>query len=548
MEGLVINRIVRQLRALLPAQNLGWVFPDETSAALLIDPLIGKKRNLVLAYRPPAPAIFENSSQLEGQPRSPFQRALASRARGPLLAIGQLKLDRVIWLDFGAAPGFIDAPPLRLVFELTGRNANLLMLELPSEQNDQAAANAAAADHTTDPAADPDLGAGRIIMPAREVASSRNRFRQVRTGGRYNPPPPYHKLDPRLAANDPAQVAAAVAALPLERWHSLLDGLGPLLLREVALRAQVSLGEVLAPDALARALAALSAVVERPELTSASDLSQAAREASQAERLAGWRKSLRLPLEKRRDLLAKQLNDVEQASEQAIKAIGVREEADILLAFAQEIPAGSPSVMLPDLYNDGHSRTISLDPALTVAQNANQRYARARRREEVMQRLEQRAPQLQAEAEAVRAQLAALPTLGEAALQTLIEQNTSANEAAPSVGLRYRTSSGFEVLVGRNARENDTLTQRLAKSWDWWLHASGYPGSHVVLRSQQREVPFSDILEAAQIAAYHSKARGSSQVPVDYLLRKQLWKPRKAALGQVLFTGQKTVFVDGDLP
>ncbi|HWG84100.1 MAG TPA: hypothetical protein VNT60_01360, partial [Deinococcales bacterium] len=105
MEGLFIARILEELGALLPARNLGWVFPDEATAALLIEPREGRPRNVVFSYRPPAPAVFVNSERLSGEPLTSFQRSLQARARGALFAAGQIKLDRVALLSFSDAEG-----------------------------------------------------------------------------------------------------------------------------------------------------------------------------------------------------------------------------------------------------------------------------------------------------------------------------------------------------------------------------------------------------------------------------------------------------------
>ena len=110
-------------------------------------------------------------------------------------------------------------------------------------------------------------------------------------------------------------------------------------------------------------------------------------------------------------------------------------------------------------------------------------------------------------------------------------------------GIRYESPQGYRVLVGRNARDNDTVTFKLARSRDLWLHAQGYPGSHVVIQAENSEVPFETVLYAAQLAAAYSKAGASDNVPVDYTLRKNVWKPKGAPPGAVHFSQQKTVYV-----
>ena len=120
--------------------------------------------------------------------------------------------------------------------------------------------------------------------------------------------------------------------------------------------------------------------------------------------------------------------------------------------------------------------------------------------------------------------------------------------AAGFVGADMATVVFAPHLSWRNEPLRDALTHRIGKSLDWWFHAQGYPGSHVLVRSGGKDLELPDILYAAQLAAAHSKARGSGNVPVDYTRIKFVWRPRGAAAGQVHYSDQKTVFVDGELP
>jgi predicted ribosome quality control (RQC) complex YloA/Tae2 family protein len=523
MEGLFIAKILEDLEAQLPARNLGWAFPNETTASLLLEPVSGSKQvfNLVLTYRPPTPALYLNRERVSGGPVNPFQRLLETRLKGNLIAASQWKLDRVAMLEFAASEGFVSTAPARLVFELTGRNANLLLLEGGGSGDGQTAFE------------------GRITAPAREVTAERNRFRTVRTGGQYHLPPPYEKLDPRTATD--AELHGALDSLPVSKWAGRVDGLGPTLTRELEFRA----------ERLGDGVLALRDLVRDPSLSASESLSEQAQGRSRDDRVAQTRKSLREPLEKRLKLLEKQLEDVTRAQEAALDAIGWREWADTLLAFRGQVPAGVLSVRLPNLYGEGEIE-IPLEPDLDAAQNANRLYSRAKRREEVNDRLAVREPELRAQKTQVEGFLHELETAGETRLEALLQQNADATVAPPPVGIRYRTRGGYDVLVGRNSKENDFLTFRLASSLDVWFHVQGYPGSHAVLRAGNKagnkEVPFSDILEAAAVAAWHSKARGSTSVAVDYMLKKFVWKPRGARAGAVYFTHQKTVIVEPGVP
>lgn len=109
---------------------------------------------------------------------------------------------------------------------------------------------------------------------------------------------------------------------------------------------------------------------------------------------------------------------------------------------------------------------------------------------------------------------------------------------------KYTTSDGFQVLVGRNNRENDALTLQLAAKTDYWLHTKDIPGSHVIVRTENGEITETAIYEAATIAAFYSKARSSGNVPVDYVRVRYVKKPHGAKPGMVIFTHNRTVYVD----
>src|SRR6185312_12066556 len=115
------------------------------------------------------------------------------------------------------------------------------------------------------------------------------------------------------------------------------------------------------------------------------------------------------------------------------------------------------------------------------------------------------------------------------------DERTRRPEPAKIPGVRlYKSSDGYEILVGRGARDNDNLTFRVARPNDLWLHSADYPGSHVVVRRVNRqEIPHRTVIEAAQLAARFSHAGKDAKVVVHYTPRKFLSKPRGAAPGLV---------------
>lgn len=110
--------------------------------------------------------------------------------------------------------------------------------------------------------------------------------------------------------------------------------------------------------------------------------------------------------------------------------------------------------------------------------------------------------------------------------------------------LKYKLGSGLTCLVGRNNKENDHLTFKMAQKGDIWLHTKDIPGSHVLIQTGGEQASEEDIFEAAAIAAFHSKAASSENVPVDHVPVRYVKKPAGAKPGMVIFTNNRTVYVD----
>ncbi|WP_456410078.1 NFACT RNA binding domain-containing protein, partial [Oceanithermus sp.] len=259
---------------------------------------------------------------------------------------------------------------------------------------------------------------------------------------------------------------------------------------------------------------------------------------------AALRKPLLAALERRRATLLRRLGDFERARADAGKAEHWQRFGDLLLAYAHQLPEHAERAVLED-WESGEPIEIALDPALSPRANAQRYYRRA-------QRARARAERADREEVAVRSELAELEreiervqSLPLTELQRLHRE--ARREVDAPVGLRRSAPGGFEVRIGRNRKENDWLT-RSARSDDVWLHAQGVPGSHVILRTGGKSPPLEALLYAARLAAYHSKARGEKNVPVDYTLKKHVWRPKGAAPGEVLYTQAKTLFVNAEPP
>jgi predicted ribosome quality control (RQC) complex YloA/Tae2 family protein len=529
MEGLTLAAALAPLQARLPCRHMGWRFADATTLVLPLDPPAAGALWLELA--PPAPrlTLAADAADARVSPFTPFQAQLRARAVGALEGADQAALDRRCTLRFGAGAGFVPSPPVWLEVELTGRHANAILRD----------------------------EGGRILGVLREVGLEVNRHRQLRPGLTYRPPPPYHKLDPRDATA--AALRAVLQGQPLARAHTRVDGVGRDLTTAWARVAQVDPQEPLEGAALERAVEVLGRLAADPlgVLAGSDDdgghaaepggVRRAARagepsEARRADALTTARAAARARLADRVALLRERLRDADRAEAAAHDAAGLRAEADLLLAYAHQLERGAAEVTLPGF--DGAPVRLRLAHDLDAAGNARARYQQARKREARAERARAHRAEVEAELARLEADAARVGELGVEELERLVPPRKATRErrgAAP--GLRLYDPRGFEVVIGRSARENDLVTFRVARSDDVWLHAQGYHGAHVVVRAEGREVPFDTVRFAAELAAGHSEAGQGDNVPVDYALRKDVWRRKGMPPGAVHYTRQKTVFV-----
>ncbi len=510
MEGLLIAEVLRALEPQLPSARLSWRFPDAHTFVL---PL--KTGALWLYNKPPnARLAYQREMPPPGGTHSGFQDLLVARAGGRLEGAEQLKLDRVAKFYFEGAEGFVRTDPVVLVAELTGRNCNLILT-------------------------DPD---GLILGVAREVTRDINRFRQLGPGIPYEPPPPYEKLDPRGASDE--EMSEVLVGEKLKNIRSLVDGFGSDLSRTLELAAGVPRSRVLSKEDMDALLPTLRRVVEEPSATMRAVLSLPDVETlRQAEAREVTLQRLRSALSEKRKLVEKRLEDINRTRQAAGEADVLRGQADVLMAFQHQVVPNASEVTLTDF--EGKPLTLALEPQRSAVENAQRLYERAKKREARLTGAERREEDLVGELVEVEGLLASLGDLNTDELNALadIHVKKPKTQHRTEPGIRYKSPQGYRVLVGRNARDNDTVTFKLARSRDLWLHAQGYPGSHVVIQAENSEVPFETVLYAAQLAAAYSKAGESDNVPVDYTLRKNVWKPKGAPPGAVHFSQQKTVYV-----
>jgi predicted ribosome quality control (RQC) complex YloA/Tae2 family protein len=271
-----------------------------------------------------------------------------------------------------------------------------------------------------------------------------------------------------------------------------------------------------------------------------------------AARAAAAHTELRRKIAQQEKLLVELQKDLQShAGAEQHKLLG-----DLLLANLSTARRRGKHLTLIDYFAaDSATVELELDEAITLPEEAERRFA-------LYSRSKRSVGQINDRLEAVRKNLNDLQSRqrtleqiisakNEAALQEFTGSKTmgstrAKDKAAPKIPgtRRYLSSDGFEILVGRTARDNDHLTFKVARPNDLWLHAADYGGSHVVVRnSTRKEVPQRTLIEAAQLAAHFSQARKDPKVDVHYTERKFLMKSKGAAPGLVRLTRFKNITV-----
>lgn len=230
---------------------------------------------------------------------------------------------------------------------------------------------------------------------------------------------------------------------------------------------------------------------------------------------------------------------------------------DLINANIYKLNRGMESAELENYNDENKVVTVKLNPRLTPSQNAQSYYSEYRKsataEKKLIELIEDGENELkyidsvfdtltrsvtEDEVTALRYELAEQGYIKSSRLKTKMPK-----EQPP---LKYISSDGYTILVGRNNKQNDKLTLKTAEKTDMWLHTQNITGSHVIIQANGENPPDKTIEEAAILAAYNSKARNSSKVPVDYTFVKFVKKPIGSKPGMVIFTNNKTIYVSPD--
>ncbi len=253
---------------------------------------------------------------------------------------------------------------------------------------------------------------------------------------------------------------------------------------------------------------------------------------------------------KKYDLQVKQLQDTD-------KRETYRVYGELLNAYGYGVEAGAKSMEALNYYTD-ENITIPLDPMLTAGENAKKYFDKYQKLKRTYEALTTLTKETKEEIEHLSSISIALDiALKEEDLvqikEELIEsgyirrKGNTKREKITSKPFHYVSSDGYHIYVGKNNYQNEELTFKFATGNDWWFHTKGIPGSHVVVKSNNDELPDRVFEEAGKLAAHYSQARGQEKVEIDYTQKKNVKKPNGSKPGFVVYYTNYSLVIDSDI-
>ncbi|MCQ0954737.1 NFACT RNA binding domain-containing protein [Bacillus cereus] len=557
-DGLFTRAITHEITISLYTGRFSKIYQPSKYEILLHIRANGKNQKLILSAHPTYARLHLTNQNYDSPALPPmFCMLLRKHLEGGFIEkIEQIDLERIIQITVRSRNEIGDESLKTLVIEIMGRHSNIILV---------------------------DTKTNNILDSLKHVSLAVNRHRTVYAGAEYIAPPAQHKINPlQIETNDEF-------IRPLDFLSGNMDkqlvgtftGISPLFAKEVVKKAGMVNEKALA-DAFFSIQKPLLTHTYSPTMTTSNGkeffylfpLAHLAGEnktfssvselldrfffgKAERDRVKQQAHDLERFMQNEKNKNEKKLIKLEKTLQDAGKADKYQLFGELLTANMYALKKGDKDIEVVNYYDEnGGTIKIALDPLKTPSENAQryfQKYQKAKNsivvveeqiektKEEILyfdSLLQQMEAASSKDIEEIREELAE-----EGYMRNRKTKNAKKKPTKPVLD-KYVASDGTEIFVGKNNKQNDYLTTKFARRDEIWLHTKDIPGSHVVIRSL--EPAEETLLEAAKIAAYYSKAKESSSVPVDFTKIRHVKKPSGAKLGFVTYDNQQTVYVTPD--
>ena len=545
LDGIVVSNIVAELNANLAGARIAKIAQPEADELLLTlkSPNSGQVR-LLLSASASLPLIYFTSVNKPSPVTAPAFCMLLRKhiGGGKIMRVYQPGLERIIHFEIEHLNEMGDLCRKDLVLELMGKHSNLIFCD----------------------------DNGTIIDSIKRVSAQTSSVREVLPGRPYFIAQTQEKLDPLSTTED--AFCQSVFSKPMKlakAIYSSYTGISPVIAEELCHRASLEsdqsantiqemarlhlyhLFDLMMEDIKQHRYTPLIVSDCHGDPVEFSSLPLTMYADMQITEYPTISEVLeQYYARKKYALQMKQLKDTEKRDQ--YKVYG-----ELIHAYGYGINPGAKSFDALNYYTN-EMMTVPLDPTLTPQENAQHSFNKYNKLKRTYEALTELIEETKAEID----QLESICTFMDLALSEddLVQVKEELTDAGyirrryngkrvkiTSHPYHYRSSDGFDMYVGKNNYQNDELTFKFASGNDWWFHAKGAPGSHVIVKSHGEALPDRTFEEAARLAAYYSKNRDAEKVEIDYVEKKHVKKPNGAKPGFVVYYTNYSMMIDPDI-
>lgn len=569
LDGITLSMLRNEMAEKLIGARVDKIYQPSKEELIISLRWNGGNGKLLVSASASAPRIHFTEAQVDN-PKAPPMFCMLMRKHlsgAKLVAMEQFGLERLIHLSFATYNELGDPVILKLAVEIMGRHSNIILIG-----ND-----------------------GKIIDAIKRVTADMSSVRQVMPGMTYVFPPSQNKMN-TLDLDYMAFIERLKNGrdVPLSKaLMETLDGVSPIVCRELSDLATAGLDTTareLSNDECEKLVGAVENLAEKVkngdgkpyavieenghpldftfmEVKQYGD-SMTVKEAesfsvmldkfysdrSGADRMKQRSGDLFRFVVNLADRLSRKLDIQRQELARSTERDSLRVKGELIHANIRMIEKGMSSVILENYYDNNSPMEVKLDPRLSPNQNAQHYFSEYRKADTAERMLKKLIEKGEAELSYIESVFDLLSRArtddeivsirDELVSQGYLKNHRQKNQKPIKIAPKeYISTDGFRILCGRNNLQNDKLTFKDSRKNDIWFHTQKIHGSHTVIITEGREVPPSTLEQAALIAAYNSKARDSSLVPVDYTEIKNVKKPSGAAPGKVIYEHYKTAYV-----
>lgn len=574
LDGLVIHSIADELNSLLNGAKIDKIYQPEEDEILL--QIRNNKINykLVISASASNPRVYLAKDYKKNNPKKApvFCMLLRKYVQGGIITnIEQVGFERILKISVESFDELKEKTIKDIYVEIMGRHSNIILVQ----RNEN-----------------------RIVDAAKRIPVSVSRVRQILPGQDYNLPPAQDKLNPleNISLEDFSNRIKSFEGPCFKSIYSEFLGISPSIAREICFRAGVEKGEstsslsdsdfknlfnsfenlfknikegnyspciilnekidkIVDFGCINMNMYHEFTTIHKDSISNAIEDYYKTKDIKDRinQKASVMKKNISIKLERLIHKLEKQQKELDESENAEIYKV----KGELITSYIYMIEKGMESIDVQNFYDPNYNTvTISLNKNLTPSENAQKYFKKYNKLKNAKIEITHQMEMTKEEVEYLEntilgiencENLKELKDIREELIKTgyvKSQKKIGKKEIQPSTApLEFKSSEGYQILVGKNNRQNDYLTLRLADNDDVWMHTKDIPGSHVIIKCAGHEPSDQTLFEGAVLAAYYSKARMSAKVPVDYTKKKNVKKPSGAKPGMVIYETNNTAYV-----